>query len=120
MANAVLTILVIAVGAAADVGVVSLLERVRPPRQKDRIRKAVRLVWLLGFLATLLAAVPFAGYYVCALVTVPDDGYAAGWLLFLAGFIVLSVSGNRLKYRQDLKRLKAEDDTSANSSGGGH
>ena len=82
MANAVLTILVIAVGAAADVGVVSLLERVRPPRRKDRIRKAVRLVWLLGFLVTLLAAVPFAGYYLCALVTAPDDSFAAGWLLF--------------------------------------
>lgn len=121
MANAVLTILVIAVGAAADVGVASLLERVRPPRRKDRIRKAARLVWLLGFLATLLAAVPFAGYYLCALVTAPDDGYAAGWLLFFAGFIVLTVSGNRLKYRQDLKRLEAEeDDTSARSPGGGH
>ena len=118
MANAVLTILVIAVGAAADVGVASLLERVRPPRRKDRIRKAARLVWLLGFQATLLAAVPFAGYYLCALVTAPDDGYAAGWLLFFAGFIVLTVSGNRLKYRQDLKRLEAEDDTSASSPGG--
>ena len=119
MANAVLTILVIAVGAAAEVGFLSLLERVRPPRRKDRIRKAVRLVWLLGSLLTLLAAVPFAGYYVCALVTVPDDGYAAGWLLLFVGFIAIGVSGNRLKYRQDLKRLEAEDDTSASSSGGG-
>jgi hypothetical protein len=64
--------------------------------------------------------VPLAGYYVCALVTVPDDGYAAGWFLFFAGFIVLSVSGSRLTYRQDLKRLEAEDDTAASSSGGGH
>lgn len=66
----------------------------------------------------LLAAVPFAGYYLCALVTVPDDGYAAGWLLFFAGFIVLSASGERFKYRQDLKRLEAGDDTSASPSGG--
>ncbi len=120
MANAVLTILVITVGAAADVGVVTLLERVRPARRKDRIQKAVRLVWLLGFLVTLLAAVPFAGYYLCALVTAPDDGYAAGWFLFFAGFIVVTVTGNRLKYRQDLKRLEAEDDTFAFSSDGDH
>lgn len=76
------------------------------------------MVWLLGFLAALLAAVPFAGYYLSALVTVPDDGYAAGWLLFSVGFIVLVGSTNRLKYRQDLKRLEAEDDTSATASGG--
>jgi hypothetical protein len=50
--------------------------------------------------------------------TVPDDGYAAGWLLFFAGFIILSGSTERLRYRQDLKRLEAEDDTSASSSGG--
>ncbi len=118
--DAVLTILVIAVGAAADVGAVSVLERVRPLRRKDRIRKAVRLIWVLGFLVSLLAAVPFAGYYLCALVTAPDDGYAAGWLLFFAGFIVLSLGANRLKYRQDLERLEAEDDTSASSSGGDH
>ena len=118
--DAVLTILVIAVGAAADVGAVSVLERVRPLRRKDRIRKAVRLIWVLGFLVSLLAAVPFAGYYLCALVTAPDDGYAAGWFLFFAGFIVLTASGNRLKYREDLKRLEAEDDTSASSSGGDH
>ena len=118
--DAVLTILVIAVGAAADVGAVSVLERVRPLRRKDRIRKAVRLIWVLGFLVSLLAAVPFAGYYLCALVTAPDDGYAAGWFLFFAGFIVLSLGANRLKYREDLKRLEAEDDTSASSSGGDH
>jgi purine-cytosine permease-like protein len=118
MANTVLTVLVIALGTAADLRIVGLVDRTRPPRRKDRIRKAARLVWLLGFLVALLAAVPFAGYYVCALVTVPDDGYAAGWLLFFAGFIVLSASSNRLKYRQDLKRLEAGDDTSASSSGG--
>jgi hypothetical protein len=118
MANTVLTVLVIAVGTAADLGAVNLLARVRPLRRKDRIRKAARLVWLLGFFGAMLAAVPFAGYYVCALVTVPDDGYAAGWLLFFAGFIVLVGSTNLLKYRQDLKRLEAEDDTSANASGG--
>jgi hypothetical protein len=78
------------------------------------------LVWLLGFLVTVLAAVPFAGYYLCARVIAPDNGYAAGWLLFFAGFIVLGVSGNRLKYRQDLKRLEAEDDTSVKSPGLGH
>jgi putative Mn2+ efflux pump MntP len=118
MANTVLTVLVIAVGAAADLAAVSLLARVRPLRRKDRMRKAARLVWLLGFFAALLAAVPFAGYYVCALVTVQDDGYAAGWLLFFVGFIVLVGSTNRLKYRQDLKRLEAEDDMSASASGG--
>ncbi len=50
--------------------------------------------------------------------TVPDDGYAAGWLLFFAGFIILSGSTERLRYRHDLKRLEAEDDTPASSSGG--
>lgn len=118
MANTVLTVLVIAVGTAADLGVMSLLARVRPLRRKDRIRKAARLTWLLGFLGAPLAAVPFAGYYVCALFTVPDDGYAAGWLLFFAGFIVLVGGTERLKYRQGLKRLEAEDDTSGSASGG--
>jgi hypothetical protein len=118
VANTVLTVLVIALGTAADLGIVGLLDRIRPPRRKDRIRKAARLIWLLGFLVALFAAVPFAGYYACALVTIPDDGYAAGWLLLFAGFIVLSVSGARFKYRQDLKRLEAGDDTSASPSGG--
>jgi hypothetical protein len=57
MANTVLTVLVIAVGTGADLGVVSLLARVRPLRRKDRIRKAARLVWAMGFLVALLAAV---------------------------------------------------------------
>lgn len=118
MANTVLTALVVAVGVAADLGAVSLLARVRPLRRKDRVRKAARVAWLLGFLAALLAVIPFTGYYVCALVAVPDDGYAAGWLLFFAGFIVLSVSTNRIKYRQDLERLEAEDDTAAAESAG--
>jgi hypothetical protein len=118
MADTVLTILVIAVGAAADLGVVSLLARVRPLRRKDRIRKAARLMLLLGFLAALLAAVPFGGYYVCALVTVPVDGYAAGWLLFFARFIAFAGIANRLKYRQGLERLEAKDHTSASGSGG--
>jgi len=118
MANTVLTVLVIAVGTAADLGVMSLLARVRPLRRKDRIRKAARLTWALGFLAAPFAAIPFAGYYVCALLTVPDDGYAAGWLLFFAGFIVVSGSAHRDKYRRDLERLEAEDHTSANGSGG--
>jgi MFS family permease len=118
MANILLTVLVIAVGTAADVGLMSLLDRVRPLRRRDRIRMAARLVWALGFLVAPLAAVPFAGYYVCALVTTPDDGYAAGWLLFFAGFIALGVIGNRIKYRQGLKRLEAEDDTPASASGG--
>jgi hypothetical protein len=73
---------------------------------------------LLGFLAALLAAVPFGGYYVCALVTVPDHGYAAGWLLFFAGFIAFAGIANRLKYRQGLERLEAEDHTSASGPGG--
>ena len=118
MANTVLTILVIAVGAAADLGVVSLLARVRPLRRKDRIRRAARVILVLGFLVTLLAALPFAGYYVCALVTVPDDGYTAGWLLFFAGFIAFVGIANRLKYRQGLERLEAEDDTSASGPDG--
>jgi O-antigen/teichoic acid export membrane protein len=118
MANTVLTVLVIAVGTTADLGIVTLLARIRPLRRKDRVRKAARLVWLLGFLTALLAAVPYAGYYVCALVTVPDDGYAAGWLLIFAGFIALGVTANRLSYRRGLERLEAEDDTSASGSGG--
>jgi O-antigen/teichoic acid export membrane protein len=119
MANTLLTLLVIAVGTAADLGVMSLLARVRPLRRKDRIRKAARMTWLLFFLGGPLAAVPFAGYYVCALITVPDDGYAAGWLLFFVGFIVLSGGTQWLKYRQGLKRLAAEDDTPASASGDG-
>jgi hypothetical protein len=71
-----------------------------------------------GIFRCAACGVPFAGYYVCALVTGPGDGYAAGWLLFFVGFIVLVGSTNRLKYRQDLKRLEAEDDTSASASGG--
>jgi hypothetical protein len=117
MANTVLTVLVIAVGAAADLGAVILLARVRPLRRKDRMRKAARLVWVLGFFAALLAAIPLGGYYACARVTAPDNGYAAGWLLFFAGFIALVGGTNRVKYRQDLKRLEAEDDTSARTSG---
>jgi hypothetical protein len=119
MANSVLTVLVIAAGTAADLGLVGLLGRVRPLRRKIRVRKAARLVWLLGFLAALLAAIPFASYYVTALMTVPDDGYATSWLLFFAGFIILSGSTERLRYRQDLKRLEAEDDTPASSPGAG-
>jgi O-antigen/teichoic acid export membrane protein len=118
MANTVLTVLVIVAGAAADLGAVNFLARVRPLRRKDRIRKAVRLVWVLGLLVALLAVVPFAGYYLCAFLTVPDDGYAAGWLLFLVGFIVFVGSANWLAHRHDLKRLEAEDDTSAGASGG--
>jgi purine-cytosine permease-like protein len=117
MANAVVTVVVIALGTAADLGIVRLLDRT-PPRRKDRIRKAARLAWVLGSLVAQLAAIPFAGYYVCAFVTGPDDGYAAGWLLFFAGFIVLSLSTNQLKYRQELKQMEAGDDTSASSSGG--
>jgi hypothetical protein len=113
MANTVLTVLVIAAGAAADLGAMNFLARVRPVR-----RKAARLVWVLGFFAALLAAVPFAGYYLCALVTAPDDAYAAGWLLFLVGFIVIVGGSTWLKRRQDLKRLEAEDDTSVGASGG--
>lgn len=118
MANTVLAVFVIAIGIAADLGVVSLISRAGPLRRKTRIPKAARLVWALGSIATLLVAVPFIGYYVCALIAFPDDGYAAGWLLFFAGFIVLSVSTNRIKYRRGLERLEAEDDTSASSSGG--
>ena len=117
MANTVLTVLVIAVGTAADLGVMSLLGRVRPLRRKDRIRKAARLTWLLFFLGAPLAAIPYAGYYVCAHVTVPDNGYAAGWLLIFAGFL-LGVTGNRLSYRRGLERLEAEDDTPASASSG--
>jgi MFS family permease len=117
MANTVLTVLVIAIGIGADLGIASLFARVRPLRRKNRIRKAVRLVWLLGFLGGPLAAVPFAGYYVCALLTVPDDGYAAGWLLFFAGFIALSGSTERFRYQRGLERLNAEDDTVARRSG---
>ena len=118
MASSVLTVLVIAGGAAADLGLVGLLGRVRPLRRENRVRKAARLVWPLGFLAALLAAIPFAGYYVTALMTVPDDGYAAAGSSFFAGFIILSGSTERLRYRHDLKRLEAEDDTPASSSGG--
>jgi hypothetical protein len=95
-----------------------LLARVRPLRRKDRVRKAARLTWLLFFLGAPLAVVPYAGYYVCALVTVPDDGYAAGWLLIFAGFIALGVTANRVSYRRGLERLEAEDDTPASASGG--
>ena len=79
MANSVLTVLVIAALTAADLGLVGLLGRVRPLRRKNRVRKAARLVWLLGFLAALLAAIPFAGYYVTALMTAPTtDTQPAG------------------------------------------
>lgn len=116
--NTVLTILVIAMGAATDLGVVSLLGRVRPLRRKTGMRKAARMILLLGFVIALLAAIPFAGYYVCALVTVPDDGYTAGWLLFFAGFIAFVGIANRLKYRRGLERLEADDDTFASGPGG--
>jgi MFS family permease len=117
MTNSVLTILVIAVGAAADVGLVRVVSRLSPLRQKNRIRKAARLLWGLGFFAALLVAVPFAGYYVCALLTASDDKYAAGWLLFFAGFIVLSLFSNRIKYSEDIKRLDEGDGISTSSSG---
>jgi hypothetical protein len=117
MADTVLTVLVIIAGTAADLGLVHLFERVGPLRRKDWIRKAGMLMLLLGFFVALLAAIPYASYYICAHVAVPDDGYAAGWLVFFAGFVVLSLSSNRIKHRRDLKRLEAEDSTPASSSG---
>jgi hypothetical protein len=92
MANTVLTVLVIAAGAAADLGAVKFQDRFRPIR-----RLAARIVWALGLLIALLAAVPYAGYYLCSLLTAPDDGYAAGWLLFLAGFVVFAGAAQWLK-----------------------
>jgi O-antigen/teichoic acid export membrane protein len=109
MADAALVILATAVGVAADLGIVNLLARLRALRQKDRIRKAARLGLVLGAVAVLLAAVPVAAYYACALVAVPDDGYAAGWLLILAGLIVFIVSANQDGYHRDLERREAEN-----------
>jgi hypothetical protein len=110
MANTVLTILVILAGVAADLGAMILLARVRPLRASDQMRRGVRVVGALGLLALPLVAVPLGGYYVCALVTVRGDGYAAGWLLFFAGFILLVGTTERFKRRRDLQRLGAEDD----------
>jgi O-antigen/teichoic acid export membrane protein len=111
MADAALVILATAVGVAADLGIVNLLARLRPLRQKDRIRNAARLGLVLGAIAALLAAVPVAAYYACALLAGPDDGYAAGWLLILAGLglLVFIVSANQDGYHQDLERRETEN-----------
>jgi hypothetical protein len=110
MANTVLTILVIAIGVAADVGALALLARPHPFRRKEQMGRAVRVLSGLGILAAVWVAIPLGGYYVCALLTVPGDGYAAGWLLFFTGFAMVAVGTNRIKHRRDLKRLEAGDD----------
>jgi hypothetical protein len=114
MAETLWAFVAIVAGVLVDLGIYRLSLYLIP----KRLSQPLRVVCALLMVGALWVGVPVGGYYVCSSQSSASAGYLAAVLLFVAGFMLVSVFGDRGRYLRDLKRLEEEDQQAAGPADG--
>ncbi len=109
MAKTVTVVLAILAGGVIDLGVYRFSAYV----PTTRLNRPLRLLYSLLMLAVFLIGVPVGEYYACSSRGSASAGYLAATVFFIAGFMLVSIFGERGRYLRGLKKLDQEDRRSA-------
>lgn len=105
MAKAFTVLVVILVGGVIDLGVYRFVAYL----SASGLGRRLRLLCGLLAIAVIWVVVPLGGYYACSSRGSASAGYLAAVVLFVAGFMLVTVFGERGEYSRGLRRLGAED-----------